>query len=235
MKAPLFALILLLAGCGGSVQPVRQTSSATARSGIVFVGDSVIGRLTAESQFNQAGYIDAGVFGQRTDEVLARLPDILSGVNVCRGFNPPEGIPSDPDFPYECTSLSAPPKTIVILTGWNNMFQGANLDYVTEMTSDVQKIVELGHAAGVNVVICTLYPWDTAHPASWMAPTGNAPVTFYDMWRIPFNESLKQIPGVTIVDLDATFAGQSDYTADGIHPTFGAGNIEMLNAIQAKL
>jgi lysophospholipase L1-like esterase len=51
-----------------------------------------------------------------------------------------------------------------------------------------------------------------------MTPTGNAPVTFYDTWRTPLNNSIGLGGAVTIVDFSGLFDGQSDYTVDGIHP-----------------
>jgi hypothetical protein len=96
-------------------------------------------------------------------------------------------------------------------------------------------MADMAKARGVRVLVCTLYAYDPGHPAPWMVPTGNAPVTFYDMWRDPLNTGIRALKGVTVVDLDAEFIGQIDYTADGIHPNIGASNIEVLNTIIGKL
>ncbi|MFL6311649.1 MAG: SGNH/GDSL hydrolase family protein [Terriglobales bacterium] len=228
MKSTILALLFLLAGCGGTV----QTSAPVARSGIVFVGDSIFGRFTAEPQFIQAGYIDAGVFGERTDQMLARFPDILSGQNICHGFKPPDGVAPDPQFNYACSTLPVAPAKVVIMGGWNNFFQGnAN----NSSLADLQQMVNMAHQQHVEVVICTLYAFDPAHPASWMVPTGNAPVSYYDMWRTPLNDGIRHMQSVAVFDADAVFSGQSDYTADGIHPILGASDVQLLNAIQQKL
>lgn len=219
MKATLFALILVLVGCG----------TTPPRTATVFVGDSIFGRLVAVNQFTSSGYVDAGIFGERTDEILARFPDILSGKHVCHGFMPAAGSPPDPDFPLECSSLAAPPKTVVIFAAWNNFFQN---DFGTPL-ADLQQMASMAQANGVKVAICTVYPWDPALPAPWMVPP-NATVTFYDVWRIPLNDGIRSIPNVTVVDLSALFAGQLNYTIDGIHPT-DAGNVQMFNAINSLL
>ena len=222
MKALLFSTFLLLAGCGGSVKPTPA---------VVFVGDSIFGRLASSASFNQSGYVNSGVFGQRTDEVLARFPNILSGKNVCHGFIPADGSVSP--FPYQCASLSEPPATVVIFAGWNNFFQGNKGDAIADLT----EMVRLAHVRGTKVVICTLYAYDPAHPAPWMVPTGNAPVTFYDGWREPLNDGIKamqNLPGVSVVDLDSVFASESGYTLDGVHPT-DDGNIQLLNGIAQTL
>ena len=204
-------------------------------SGTVFVGDSVFGRFVQEPQFVSGGFIDAGIFGQRTDEMLARFPQIVTGENVCSGYLPPAGQPASSDFPYICQSLPQQPKTIVILAGWNNMFQGSNSAYINEMVPNIANMASMARAKGITVLVCTEYAFDPAHPASWMQPTGSAPVTFYDMWRNPLNTGIKSMQGVTVVDLSAMFANQFGYTTDGVHPTFGDGNVQILNAIQSKL
>jgi len=210
----LLALLVILVGCGGS----------PTRSGVVFVGDSIFGRLVENKTFTDAGYVNGGMFGYRTDQILALMPDILSGQQVCHG------LAGNNEFPLTCESVP-PPKTIVVFAGWNNMFQGmpgkAPLD-------DLKGIVQQAKLRGVNVVICTVYAYDSGHPAPWMVPTGNAPVTFYDMWRDPLNEGIRAMPGVSIVDLSGVFAAESLYTIDGVHPT-DAGNEAMLNAIMQKL
>lgn len=243
-----FLLCVAVASCGGQVVPSVTPpfgvlnphptptpipfTPCTNCSGVVFVGDSIFGRLTQEPLFQSAGYINSGVFGQRTDEILARLPQVISGQSVCTGYIPPAGLPPDPSFPYSCQTLAQQPKEIVILAGWNNMLQGVDL---SGMYSDIVAMVSMARAKGIRVFLCTNYPWDTGRPASWMQPTGSAPVTFYDQWRVPLNASIAATSGVTVVDLNVVFAGQQFYTVDGIHPTFGLGNVQMLNAIESKL
>lgn len=240
------ALCLAAVACGGQPHmpigdpiprptPTPAVQACTACAGVVFVGDSIFGRLVQEPLFQSAGYIDSGVFGQRTDEMLARFPQIVTGQNVCSGYIPPAGQPGDSDFPFVCQTLAQQPKEIVILAGWNNMFQGANSAYISEMASNIQSMVSMAQAKGIKVVVCTVYAYDPGHPAPWMQPIGSAPVTFYDMWRVPLNSSIGNIRGISAVDLSGLFAGQIDYTEDGVHPTFGIGNVQMLNAIEAKL
>lgn len=214
------------------MQPCTQCS------GTVFVGDSIFGRLVADTTFTNAGYINAGVFGERTDEMLARFPEIISGQNVCHGDNPPAGSPADPNFPYVCSPLPEQPRTVVIMGGWNNFFQNnpGNTAF-----SDIQSMAFLAEERGIKVIVCTLYAYDPGHPAPWMVPTGNAPVTFYNVWRNPLNveirfldntsvDGLRTIGNVSVVDLSSVFAGQSFYTIDGVHPT-DAGNTQLMNAI----
>lgn len=247
MKGTLLFTVLIFAliGCGGSAQvhmpqdnPAVPHSSPAATpcsncSGVVFVGDSIFGRLTVEDSFIRAGYIDAGMFGERTDEMRARFADVISGAHVCHGYQPPAGEPPDATFPFECTSLSVQPRTVVIMGGWNNFFQNNPGNTALD---DITAMAKMAEAKGIKVIVCTLYPFDPAHPASWMVPTGNAPVTFFDVWRIPLNDGIKEIPGIAVADIDSVFKGQSNYTGDGVHPNFGpSGNGQMLNAISSLI
>ena len=209
-------LVILLTGCGG--RP---------RSGALFYGDSIFGNWNLKAYFPGQDVINGGHFGKRTDELLAALPDALSGKNVCSGFDGALGIRAT----LECRPIP-PPATIVILAGWNNMFQG----YTVDARPDLIKMVGLARKAGVKVLICTVYRFDPAHPAPWMVPTGNAPVTFYDQWRDPLNDLIRSIkgPDITLVDLSRVFKNASGYTADGVHPT-AAGYAQMREAIAPLL
>jgi len=100
------------------------------------------------------------------------------------------------------------------MAAWNNFFQNDS----GNPADDLQSMAAMAKANGVKVIICTVYAYDPAHPAPWMVPAGAAPVTFYDMWRTPFNKTIGQIQSASFVDFSALFDGQSDYTVDGIHP-----------------
>lgn len=221
---PLFLLTIstFILGCGAP-----QKDLALPRSGVLFYGDSIFGKWDLAAAFPGQPYVNGGHFGQRTDQLLAALPDALSGKNVCSGFDGSATIPST----LYCRPIT-PPATIVILAGWNNMFQG----YQVDARPDIAKMVGLSREAGVRVVLCTVYPYDIGHPASWMVPTGTAPVTFYDMWRDPLNDAIRSIkgPDIQVVDLSSIFGGESDYTADGVHPV-AAGYAQMHDAIAPAL
>jgi hypothetical protein len=200
MKLTLLAVLFLLVGCGGSIQKPPQPS-------VIFFGDSIFGAWNLETYFPGQAYVNGGMFGYRTDQLKAILPDVLSGNKVCHGL---EG---NATFPLTCVSVP-PPKTIIILAAWNNFLQGDS----GHPADDLQTMATMATAKGVNVIICTVFAYDPAHPAPWMAPAGAAPVTFYDMWRTPLNNSIGQMQAVSFVDFSALFDGQSDYTIDGIHP-----------------
>ena len=202
MKITMLALLLLMVGCGGSIQHPQPPQPS-----VIFFGDSIFGAWNLETYFPGKEYVNGGMFGYRTDQLTTILPDVLSGHKVCHGLD------GDITFPLSCVSVT-PPKTIVIMAAWNNFLQ----DDTGNPSDDLQAMAAMATAKGVKVIICTLYAYDPAHPAPWMAPTGNAPVTFYDTWRTPLNNSIGLGGAVTIVDFSGLFDGQSDYTVDGIHP-----------------
>ena len=173
MKITILALLLLLFGCGGS-HPIQPPAPS-----VVFFGDSIFGAWNLETYFPGKEYVNGGMLGYRTDQLRTILPDVLSGNRVCHGLD------GDSTFPLACVPVT-PPKTIVIMAGWNNLIQ----DNSGNAIDDLQSMAAMATAKGVKVIICTVYAYDPAHPAPWMAPVGNAPVTFYDMWRTPLNNGI---------------------------------------------
>jgi hypothetical protein len=166
--------------------------------------------------------VNGGMFGYRTDQLKSLLPDVLSGNKVCHGLD------GDPTFPLTCVQV-APPKTIVIMAAWNNLLQ----NNFGNSADDLQSMADMASAKGVKVIICTVYAYDPAHPAPWMEPAGKAPVTFYDLWRTPLNNSIG-LMGVTVVDFSGLFYQQSGYTVDGIHPN-ESGYVQMHDLISEAL
>jgi lysophospholipase L1-like esterase len=208
MKSTMLVLLLsLLVGCGGGSN--FQPQQAAPLHPVVFFGDSIVGEWDLDKYFPAGGYVNGGMFGYRTEELKAILPDVLSGKNICHG------LAGNDTFPLSCVTGLSTPKTIVIMAGWNNLFAGDP----SNALADLQSMAAMANAKGVKVIVGTLYPYDPAHPTPWMKPLGNAPVTFYDMWRDPLNAGIgTSIPNVTIVDFSSLLRGQSDYTQDGIHP-----------------
>jgi lysophospholipase L1-like esterase len=218
MKITILALLLLLVACGGPVHPIQPPAPS-----VIFFGDSIFGAWNLETYFPGKPYVNGGMFGYRTDQLRAILPDVLSGNRVCHGLD------GDSTFPLACVPVTQP-KTIVIMAGWNNLIQSNS----GNPADDLQSMAAMATAKGMKVIICTVYAYDPAHPAPWMVPSGAAPVTFYDMWRTPLNNSIGQMHGVTFVDFAALFDRQSDYTLDGLHPN-ESGYLQMRDLINQAL
>jgi lysophospholipase L1-like esterase len=236
MKAAFFVFCLaLLTGCssGGTIdrlevsfQPQPLQPSTVPRSGVVFLGDSIFGGWDLNAEFHGQGYINGGMFGYRTDQLLALLPDVLSGQKVCHGLQ------GDPNFPLTCVQLSQPPAKIVLFAGWNDMIQSIREDMIV---LNLRTIVDQAHAQGVEVVLCVPYRWDSAHLVSWMQPfTPTSAVFPYSATELPLDSDLRATQSTPLADFDSALFGQSAYTVDGLHPD-SAGHAAMHNALVGLL
>jgi hypothetical protein len=235
MKGTTLALLFFfVAGCGGSgsVNPALPQSTSL-RSGTVFVGDSIIGMWNLDAYFTSRGYINAGWFGKRTDEILAVFPSILNGSRVCHGF---DGVPSDPRFPFECSSIT-PPAQVVILLGWNDLLQAKDS---AQAAANIKTMAQMAQSAHVSVVLVAPYRWDSEYPdLSWMIPWDACSDLFpFRADQEPvLNSNIRATGaqlGIPIVDLEALFTCQSDYTLDGLHPN-PSGYQQMHDAIARAL
>jgi hypothetical protein len=230
MKATLVALLLVMVGCGGQFKP----QALTVRPTTVFVGDSIIGRWDLNAYFPDSGYVNAGWFGKRTDEILAVFPSILDGSKVCHGYIPVAPDPPDPAFPFSCSSIT-PPSKVVIFLGWNDLFQAKS---AAEAAANIATMVQMAQSANVDVVLVVPYRYDSAHPASWMQPWNSCDWGPYSADQEPvldagIRATATQL-NVPVVDLDSLFTCQSDYTIDGAHPN-ASGYLQMHDAIEKAL
>jgi hypothetical protein len=176
-------------------------TSVVSRAGTVLFGDSVFGRMDPAIWFPGRDAHNGGLFGLRTDELLARVDRVIDGSEVCHG------LAGNTEFPLECAPLPSPPARIVVFAGWNDLTQAK----VDSTVLNLRKIVDKANAAGVAVTLCTVYPWDPEHPATWMT----APYTFYDPWRLPINRGIRATDNVSVVEFPMPPAS---YTIDGVHP-----------------
>lgn len=220
MKALILVLILALMGCGGIVAPKpvnlfvptptpapsatpTPTPAPAVRSGVGFIGDSTTGRWDLNLYFPGMNYVNAGIGGNTTSQILARLPSLLSGKQACTS---PDG-----NSPV-CQSIT-PPATVMIFAGWNNVL--GTLDPVAT-ANDIQQMILLCKQAGVTPIVSTIYLYDSAVS---VAPPSFWPV--YDANLNAVNASIRSFAAtqnVSIIDLEALFQGQSGYTLEGVHP-----------------
>jgi len=228
MKSTILALLFVLVGCGGNIKPQSSLHTSTVpRSGIVFVGDSIFGRWDLGSYFPGKGYVNGGWFGRRTDQILSVFPAILDGSNVCHGYMPDAPNPPDPAFPFSCSAIN-PPAEVVILLGWNDLFQGKDPE---QAAGNINMMAKMAGDAGVKVVLVIPYRFDSAHPASWMQPWDACSDLYpYRDTEPVLNANIGGMPPVPLVNLESIFVCQSDYTIDGVHPN-ASGYQQMHDAI----
>lgn len=222
MKALILLFLLTLVGCGGIVAPKpvhnlplptptatpaaspTPTPAPMVRSGVAFLGDSTSALFDLDLYFPGMNYVNAGIGGQTTSQILVRLPDLLSGKQACTSLNG--------QAPFTCKSIP-PPATVMIFAGWNNVL--GTLDPVAT-ANDIHQMIFLCQQAGVQPIVSTIYLYDSAES---VAPPSFWPV--FDANLNAVNTSIRSFGaafGVTIIDLEALFQGQSGYTIDGVHP-----------------
>lgn len=223
---------MFLFGCGGQT-PSAPTPQVSIRSGTVFVGDSIFGRWDLDAYFPGKGYINAGWFGKRTDEILAVFPSILDGSKVCHGF---DSVPGDPAFPFSCQKI-APPATVVLLIGWNDMLQGKSME---SAVANINQMLSLAKQAGVKVLVGITYEWDSAHINSWMQPWDACsdlyPYRDVEPSLVSGTQNAASSRGFPVANIESLFRShcESDYTIDGLHPN-ASGYQQMAELIAAIL
>lgn len=179
--------VVMISGC--------QPYAGTVRTGIVFLGDSIFIRWNLTQYFPGKGYIDAGIAGQTTSEILNRLPDTLSGQNACSGD---AGVTT-------CQTID-PPQIVVIYAGWNNLFQGSDPQAAV---ADIESMVRQCLQAEATPVIATVYHFDPAFPGG----------SGFDAPADQINQGLRALGpkyNIQVVDLEQVFLNQSNYTLDGV-------------------
>lgn len=159
---------------------------------IVFMGDSITeGWLATDgSFFTTNGYIDRGISGQTTSQMLLRFrPDVIA--------------------------LGA--KVVVILAGTNDIAENTGPISHEAILGNIQSMVELAKANGIQVVLCTLVP---ATDFWWRKGLQPGPKI------VAFNKMLKayaEKEGLILVDYHKALANAEDglgpeYADDGVHP-----------------
>jgi hypothetical protein len=209
-RVPLAACLVILSGCGGKT----PDAAVSPRAGVVFMGDSIFSRWDLNGSFPGKGFIDGGIEGQNTSQILSRLPAAISGASVCTGI----------DGSLKCQTIK-PPSTIVIFAGWNNLFQGTDPQLAID---DIARMTQLCISSGVRPVILTIYHFDPAYTGGSQF---NAPADEINQGIRGIGDNVTQI---TLVDTEQVFASQSGYTVDGVHPA-AAGYSQMQVALDLFL
>jgi len=196
------ALVLVLAGCGGSAREGSTTLVAT-------LGDSITAgspgydpdplmrdtlgfgadeksqwQYWARKEHPELRFRNCGVYGQRTDQIAARLDDCAAGAQA-----------------------------LIVQGGINDIVQGRPLE---PAAANLRRMVERGHALGLRVAIAELLPWNNGYPDAdpkirrlndlirAIGRKENVPV-------LPFYETLQ--------DTDRPGQMREDWTSDGDHPS----------------
>ena len=98
---------------------------------VVFLGDSITDSWKLAEYFPNLPYINRGISGQTTPQMLIRMrPDVIAHK----------------------------PKVVVLLAGTNDIAGNTGVMSNEFIVGNIQSIVELAHANGINVVLASILP-----------------------------------------------------------------------------
>ena len=139
---------MLLAGCGAADPPRQEDPLVVAALGDsitagnpLFDPDPASGfgsdersqyEYWAERELDGYEFRNCGVFGERTDEIAARLGDCAEGADL-----------------------------LIVQGGINDIAQGRPVE---DAAADLREMVAAGKAAGLDVLVADVLPWNNGHP-----------------------------------------------------------------------
>jgi lysophospholipase L1-like esterase len=206
---------LLMAGCGGSDDPMPSDDQGPGKTVVAALGDSITAGNPAfdpdPAQRERLGFGDdetsqyeywaqradpafefrnCGVFGQRTDEVAARLDECASGADA-----------------------------LIVQGGINDIAQGRSIEYAAD---DLDRMVGDGLDRDLDVYLVDVLPWNNGHPQA------DGPIAELNR-RI---EAIGRERGVPVIGFHDALSDPAEpelmkpaLTADGDHPSIAGYRI----------
>jgi lysophospholipase L1-like esterase len=201
----------------GSSPAIGETKPVSGPPLVVFIGDSV----TANWGTGQEGpefaehpnWIDKGVSGQKSDEVLAR---------------------------FQTDVIDLHPEIVQILVGTNDVYPGwpseAN---AIDSAANVQAMVQMAQAHGIHVILATIPPWGCNASNCLLAETDDPTSTRYERINIwnAWIELYALSQGIPVVDYHSALLAPDgehympDLTIDGVDPS-AAGYVVMTQMVE---
>jgi lysophospholipase L1-like esterase len=167
---------------------------------VVFMGDSITDLwLTIDPQFfARADYIDRGISGQTTMQMLLR-------------------------FRQDVIALK--PAVVHIMAGTNDVAGNTGPMDLPGIEANIESMVDLARANGIQVVIASVLP---AAEFSWRPGIEPGPkIAALNRWLKDYAKARHLIYADYYFALtDGALGMKADYTADGVHPTL-AGYLVM--------
>jgi lysophospholipase L1-like esterase len=159
---------------------------------VVFLGDSITDGWRLEQSFPGKPYVNRGIGGQTTPQMLARVfADVID----------------------------LKPAAVVLLAGINDIAGNTGPETLTMIAENIQAITELAVAHGIPVILCSLTPVSdyTAHPQTVTHPP--ADILAVNAWLR--NYATKANVGFAdyyAALADEKGRLREGYSADGLHP-----------------
>jgi lysophospholipase L1-like esterase len=159
---------------------------------IVFLGNSITEGwgLTCPDFFSRKSYINRGIGGQTTPQMLIRFRADVIGLK---------------------------PAVVVILAGTNDIAGNTGPSTLEMITDNLFSMTELAKANGIKVVLCSVlpvfdYPWKPGlHPAEKIAALNEMIMIYAKLNRITYLDYYSSM-------VDERKGLKEVYTSDGVHP-----------------
>jgi lysophospholipase L1-like esterase len=159
---------------------------------VVFMGNSIteFWKTTSPSFFSENGYLDRGISGQTTPQMLIR-------------------------FRQDVVSLH--PKVVVLLCGINDIAGNTGPSSLEMIEDNISSMVEISRANGINVVLSSVLP---AYDFPWKPGVEPAEKVFtLNSWIKTYaaQHNLIYLDYYTSM-VDQRKGLKAEYTKDGVHP-----------------
>lgn len=159
---------------------------------VVFLGDSITDGWKLAESFPGKPYVNRGISGQTTSQMLVRLyPDVLD----------------------------LKPAALILLAGTNDIARNTGPETLQMIAENIQAIVELAQAHGIQVILCALTPVSdyTRRPQTGQRPP--ADILQLNAWLRAYADKGR----LGFADYYAALADErgmlkDGYSDDGLHP-----------------
>lgn len=174
---------------------------------VVFLGDSITEGWKLESSFPGKPYVNRGISGQTTSQILLRLRQDVVDLH---------------------------PRAVVILAGTNDLAENTGPATLTQIEGNLESMAQLARANHVAVVLCSVLPtvhywW---HP---QVPNPAHRIAALNRWLQAYAAREHDVyVNYYAAMKDATGALRHDLSPDGVHPS-PAGYAVMAPLAQAGI
>ncbi len=185
-------------------------AATTADKRVIFYGDSITDGWHLDQFFPGKGYINRGISGQTTPQMLVR-------------------------FRQDVIDLH--PAVLVVLAGTNDLSGNTGPETTRQIEDDYATMAELAKAHDVHMVFASVTPVSSYGPAGAAMPAGRPPAKILELnqWLRQYCATNR----LTYLDYYPAMVDESgmlkrDYSADGLHPN-AAGYAVMAPLAQAAV
>ena len=178
---------------------------------VVFMGNSITEGWNMDTIFfKNKSYINRGISGQTTSQMLLRFRDDVIDLN---------------------------PNIVVILAGINDIAENTGPISLKSVFGNIKSMAELARIEGIKVILCSVLP---ANKISWRTSIKPADkvIELNSMIKAYADENNIEFVDYYASMVDDKKGLKSEYTQDGVHPTLAGYHIMkplVENAIQATL